>query len=226
MRYIGILVLLFVFLGCGSSSEPVKVSYKSTFVMFNARKVSNDMQVNIEINDKSEYNRSIHYAKEDFKDIWWYEDDNITVKYSQDDNLNVSMPIIQKSTGRYLICSVGNAKNSTLPVLIDPLDKKELYETKAHIRVLNTINDGIEKRVYINYESDRSDFTAFNSVSEKFYINAASNSLVYVQYRGNNTPFEFFDSINFDAKHAYIIIIYEDAYDETKPQIKIVDITP
>ena len=226
MRYITILLIFFTLIGCGSSSETPKISYKSTFIMFNARKVSNNMQINISVNNNSEFNQSISYSEMHSKDIWWYEDDNITLKYTQDKDLYSSLKISKNREGKYLVCSVGNAKNSTLPLTLPPIDKEEIHMSQAYIKVINTINDDIEKRVYINYESDHSDFTQFNNVSDKFYINASTNSLVYIQYRGNSVPFEFHNSINFDANSAYFIIIYEDINDENRPQIAIVDMTP
>ncbi len=226
MRYILTLLAFLILIGCGSSSEPTDVSYKSTFIVFNARNVSNDMKIQIEYNNINDYNKTIRYSKQDSHEIWWYEDDDITIKYAQDDNLATSFPIIQKLKGKYLICSLGNSKNSTLPLAIPPIDAKDIHEQKAYIKIINAINDGIEKRVYINYESDKSDFTSFNNISEKFYIDAASNSLVYLQYKNQDTPFMFDDSINFDAKHTYFIIIYEKRNSPDKPQIAIVDMTP
>jgi hypothetical protein len=226
MRYLTLFILFIFFTACGSSeSEQVELSYKSTFIMFNARNVQNDMHIEIELNNTSDYNKSIRYSKEDSHELWWYEDDNITVKYRQDDELSSSMPIINKSKGKHLICSVGNAQNTTLPLIIPPIDSKEMREHQAYIKVINAINDGIEKRVYINYESAHSDFTMFAQSSEKFYIDAATNSLLYVQYKDGST-FSFHDSINFDAKSAYIIVLYEDKESPSEPQIAVIDMTP
>jgi uncharacterized protein YcfL len=227
MKHIINLLVILIFTACGSSdSEPVDISYKSTFNMFNARNVANDMQMQIEVNDESDYNKSIRYSKQDSYDVWWYDDDNVTIKYSQDDNLDISFPIAQKHKGKYLICSMGNVKNSTLPLVIQPIDIKEIREGEAYIKVINAINDGIDKRVYINYEFDKSDFISFNTSSDKFYINASTNSLVYVQYRDVDVPFIFDESINFNPNSAYFIIIYESKDNPEEPKIEIIEMTP
>ncbi len=114
-------------------------------------------------------------------------------------------------------------------MLISSPDSKEINDFNTHVQIVNTMNDGVDKRVYINYESDSSQYTAFHTVSESFYIPATSNAYVAVENRKGNL-YEFTlidgDTIDFREGHAYIIVIYEDSRDENEPNITIIDMTP
>jgi hypothetical protein len=127
--------------------------------------------------------------------------------------------------GKKLICAIGNADKTSVPMIILPLDDNEIRKGMVYLQVLNAMNDNSEKRVYINYEDDHSEFTPFNTSSEKFYIEPSDESFVVVQNRDGST-FQFHDSISFDPDHAYFIIIYENVTNANKPEIAIIDMTP
>jgi len=225
MKLFSLFLFVLIISGCGSSESEPKVSYKTEYIMFNARHVSEPMQMEIVYNNNSDFNDTISYAKEDSHSLWWYKEDNITLKYSQDKALHVSFPENPKIKGKKLICAIGNADMTSAPMIISPLDDNEIRKGMVYLQVLNAMNDNSEKRIYINYEDDRSEFTPFNTSSEKFYIEPSTNSFVVVQSR-NGSTFQFDDSITFDADHAYFIIIYESVESADIPKIAIIDMTP
>lgn len=70
MKLLSLFLSVFMLSGCGSSeSEPVEVSYKTEYIIFNARNVSDPIQMEIIYNNSSDFNKNIRYAKEDSRSL-------------------------------------------------------------------------------------------------------------------------------------------------------------
>jgi len=221
--FAGIFAIVLILTGCGSSTPESKPNYQTEYIMFNARNVSNDMLMEIVHNSATDYNDSIKYTEQDSHKISWFEEDSITLKYSQDENFNISYPET-KIKGKKLVCAIGNAAQATPPILVTAPESDDIPQGRAYIRVINAMNDGIEKRIDVN-NIVRSNYTIFASISDDFNINnPTAKSLVYVQYK-DGTEF-LFQEIDFAANHAYYIIIYENKRSPDEPGIAIIDMTP
>ena len=219
----GVFTAVLILTGCGSSESDSKPSYQTEYIMFNARNVSEDMQMEILHNGATDYNDSIKYTEQDSHKVSWFEEDSITLKYSQDENFDISYPET-KIKGKKLMCAMGNATQTTPPILVTGPESNDIPQGRAYVRVINAMNDGIEKRIDVN-EIVQSDYTVFASISDHFNINnPTAKSLVYVEYKGG-TRF-LFQEIDFAANHAYYIIIYEDTRNPDEPGIEIIDMTP
>jgi hypothetical protein len=212
-------LLIALLSGCEGTKESEGAN-KSEFIFVNARNVPAEMSVTLRKNGELLETKTIAYAGDGNRNVFWDDGDEIQLVYNQDQpELTQIVPLYE---GKILYAAVGNADNNNSPQLFNGPDESVLTFSTAWIRVLNAM-PGEVKKIVIN-DNEETKLLGYPQLSLPLEAAVYGDSSVKIRDE-NDTDIRSF-IFDMENHNAYVLVIYEDSATPAIPNIKLLDITP
>lgn len=223
---VGMVVLLAALSGCETKSSDAEGTNKTEFIFVNTRNVPEEMDVTLRKNGAFLDAKTIAYASDANRSVFWNDGDELRIEYSQD--IPEISRVVPLHEGKIAYIAIGNAQgtySSAAPVMILAPDKSELSFTYARILILNAMVGDVKKIVINNNEE--SELLSFASLSSPLDADVEINGIADVEIQDVNESVITSVTFDMDNNNAYLMVIYEDNTTlPAIPQIKLLDITP